>query len=327
MRLRPQRTTSHGSRECTTTTHQKPAQRRQASAEGGTPFEAAHWRPLSDQRCTACWNRPRRLFSRCKAVLVATPYCAHGKDVIGTYFNSDVSMDENQKVWRYMGFSRFMWMLQHHQLWMARADKLDDPWELAITNDEIDLLMGRHPIPTLDGPPQEPALTRINRITDLWRRTTFINCWCANNHESHALWRVFCGPKEGVTIQTTWGKLQQLAGNMRLVEVDYTGYEGKIRTPNLNKVSIRKRHMFDYEHEVRIIAQDDTPNPNLIRGEFGFQLPFDPAVLIDAIWVHPEADESFNEVVVAAVDTYASSIRDRVKWSAMREPPPQIIVG
>jgi hypothetical protein len=41
-------------------------------------------------------------------------------------------MDNDQKVWRYLSFSRFMWMLQNKQLWLSRADKLDDPWELAI---------------------------------------------------------------------------------------------------------------------------------------------------------------------------------------------------
>jgi hypothetical protein len=74
-----------------------------------------------------------------------------------------------------------------------------------------------------------------------------------------------------------------------LSSLNFLTIRGKIRTPNLDKVSIRKRHMFDYEHEVRIIAQDDTPNPNLVKGEFGFQLPFNPATLIDAIWIHPEA--------------------------------------
>jgi hypothetical protein len=219
-----------------------------------------------------------------------------------------------------------MWMLQHQQLWFSRADKLDDPWELAITGEEIAYLVARAPLKTLDSTDAETPLERTKRITDLWRTTTFINCWCALGHESHALWRVFCGPKEGVAVQTTWAKLNALADNMRLVEVDYTSYNSKLRTPQLDKVSIRKRQMFDYEHEVRIIARQDTPNPTLIKGEFGFQLPFDPATLIEAIWVHPEADESFNEVVVAAVDTYAPEIRDRVNWSVMKELPPMIQV-
>jgi hypothetical protein len=233
-------------------------------------------------------------------------------------------MNEDQKIWRYVGFSRFMWMLQRKQLWLSRADKLEDPWELALSEREVEYLVRRHPISPVGEPPQEPALVRTKRIMEVWRKTTYINCWCALDYESHALWRVFCGPKEGVAIQTTWGRLSALAQNLRLVEVDYTGYQSKIRTPQIEQVSIRKRQMFDYEHEVRIIAHDDTSNPNLIKGEFGFQLPFVPQNLIEAIWVHPEADESFNEVVVTAVDTYAPEVRARVGWSEMKELPPLI---
>jgi hypothetical protein len=233
-------------------------------------------------------------------------------------------MDDDQKVWRYMSFARFMWMLQRRLLWLSRADKLEDPWELAITGEEISYLYGRAPITPL-GSEGETPLERTKRIMEQWRTTTFVNCWCALNHESHALWRVFCGPKEGVTIQTTWQKLTELAENMRLVEVNYASYdEPRIRTPKLEKVSIRKRRMFDYEHEVRIIAHSDTQNPNLIVGEFGCLLSFDPVSLIDAIVVHPEADQSFYEVVFAAVDTYVPNIRDRVRWSDMRELPPMI---
>jgi hypothetical protein len=37
-------------------------------------------------------------------------------------------MDNNQSVWRYMSFSRFLWMLQRQRLRMSMADKLDEPW-------------------------------------------------------------------------------------------------------------------------------------------------------------------------------------------------------
>ena len=38
----------------------------------------------------------------------------------------------DQKLWRYMSFSRFMWLLQRRSLWIGRSDTLNDPWELAI---------------------------------------------------------------------------------------------------------------------------------------------------------------------------------------------------
>jgi hypothetical protein len=236
-------------------------------------------------------------------------------------------MEDDQKLWRYMSFSRFLWMIQRKQLWLSRTDKLEDPWELAVTGDEITRLMLRAPSPSSTEPNSETPAERTKRITELWRTTTFVNCWCALNYESHALWRVFCGPKEGVAITTNWATLTATAENIPVVEVDYTRYGGQVRTPTLEKVSIRKRQMYDYEHEVRLIAHSDTPNPRLIQGEFGFQLPFEPRDLVLGIVVHPEADESFYEVVGAAVDTYAADIISRIQWSTMKEAPPVVIVG
>ena len=42
--------------------------------------------------------------------------------------------DGAQKVWRYMNFARFVWLLQRKQLWMSR---LGDPWELALAGAQL----------------------------------------------------------------------------------------------------------------------------------------------------------------------------------------------
>jgi hypothetical protein len=77
--------------------------------------------------------------------------------------------------------------------------------------------------------------------------------------------------------------------------------------------------MFDYEREDRVVATADTPNPRLIKGEFGLEYPFDPESILDAIVIHPEADTSFEETVVAAVCDCAPALRERVQWSAVRD--------
>src|ERR1700722_19432980 len=121
---------------------------------------------------------------------------------------SDYSPD--QKLWRYMSFSRFMWLLQRKLLWIGRSDTLDDPWELAITPTHLEEV--RH---------RATADEHAAKVYGHWRRTTFISCWCASEHESHALWRVFCGDKEGVAIQTTVGALEAHFGNVKMRKVDY----------------------------------------------------------------------------------------------------------
>ena len=121
----------------------------------------------------------------------------------------------NEKVWRYLSFSRFVWMLQKKQLWLARADLLGDPWEIALTGDQLAFVIARHPIQPIDDPrPRETAQQRIARIMPLWRRSTFANCWSKSEHESHALWRIYCDSVEGIAVQTTFSKLKGSVGSL-----------------------------------------------------------------------------------------------------------------
>ena len=123
-------------------------------------------------------------------------------------------MNDNNLVWRYMGFARFVWLLQKQKLWLSRVDKLEDEWELALAGDQLQHVLDRSPFGSFGGKPVEPILERSRRVMKEWRETAYVNCWCALPHESHALWRVFCGPSEGVAIQTTLGKLKANVGRL-----------------------------------------------------------------------------------------------------------------
>ena len=94
--------------------------------------------------------------------------------------------DETTRVWRYMSFSRFLWLLQNNKLWLARADTLNDPWELAIAGEQLEFVISRHPQPSItrdfEGP-RETAIERVKRISTLWRSNIFVNCWSASEHE------------------------------------------------------------------------------------------------------------------------------------------------
>jgi hypothetical protein len=227
----------------------------------------------------------------------------------------------DQKLWRYMSFSRFMWLLQRKSLWIGRSDTLNDPWELAINPTYLAETLARGPTPI--GEERRPTNEQhAAGVYQHWRTTTFISCWCASKHESHALWRVFCGDKEGVAIQTTVGALEAHFGNVKMRKVDYREPKPLGRTLTHEDVALSKRPFFNFENEARAIFRDDTPNPKLDKGEFGFKFPFDPAELLESVSVHPEADISFYETVLWAIDDHAKPLSDKVSWSSMRERPP-----
>lgn len=227
-------------------------------------------------------------------------------------------------VWRYMSFSRFSWLLQRKQLWLARADKLGDPWEIALAGNQLDHIAERHPITTLPltGKETETAMQRIARIIPAWRQKTFVNCWSASYHESHALWRIYCGPTEGVAVQSTLGRLQD-SSTVPIYQVTYGTPGAHRRTPTLEDLVTQKRQMFAYEQEVRLVyIAEPGQHETLAIREDGRCLDWRPEDHIDFVRVHPLADASFMEAVRSAVEHYSPELRDRVVWSAMRDPLP-----
>ena len=96
------------------------------------------------------------------------------------------------------------------------------------------------------------------------------------NIDSHALWRVFCGDKEGVAVQTTVGRLETHFGNIELRKVKYAEPKPLGRTLTIDDVTILKRPFFDFEKEARAILRTDTNDPNLDKGEFDSPFPSTP---------------------------------------------------
>jgi hypothetical protein len=228
---------------------------------------------------------------------------------------------DSGKVWRYLSFSRFVWLLQKKQLWLSRADCLGDPWEIALAGDQLAHVISRHP-PTdiLSDLVPEPALQRSGRIIKKWRREAFVSCWSASDHESHALWRIYCPSSEGVAIQTSIARLRESVGHLPVYPVTYEIPGARKRTPTREDLVTKKRLMFAYESEVRVVLFSDE-NPQLETPR-GHSVQWDPEKSVESIRIHPEADASFMETVMATVEHYAPSLGAHVEWSAMRALPP-----
>lgn len=235
---------------------------------------------------------------------------------------SENEIDGKTKIWRYMSFSRFVWLLQKRQLWLSRADLLGDPWEISLAGDQLAHVIARHPPTTLPLSPEkrETAMERSERIINIWRQQTFINCWSASEHESHALWRIYCLSSEGVAIQTTLAKLKTSIGHLKVYPVTYEILGSRKQTPTHIDLSTKKRPMFAYEHEVRIVHlnSEEAPNPSIL----GFGIDWDIENCVESIRVHPEADTAFMNTVTSTIESYAPSLKDKIAWSAMNAKPP-----
>jgi len=225
-------------------------------------------------------------------------------------------------VWRYMSFAKFVWILQKKQLWLSSAELLDDKWELMPDSPQLNTIIDKRP----SSFSAEAALASAAKIVTDLRKQTFINCWTASEHESHALWRIYCPSPEGVAIQTTLGRLKKSVG-LPVVEVRYSPHEADDTALNPFKLVAQKRPMFAYEQEVRVVlAHDLSDREHPERRTIGAGINWDPELHLENIWVHPEAPFWFAETVTETVRRLAPKLCDdgipRVWFSKMSSKPP-----
>lgn len=222
-------------------------------------------------------------------------------------------------VWRYMSFSKFVWTVQNKCLWLSRADLLGDPWEISLSGEQLQLVINRHPISPVGEPIRESANERTERIINYWRNKTFVNCWNMSTHESNALWQIYCKNTDGVVLQTTFEKLNSIKGQYSLHPVTYPIPGSNRKTPTHTDLVTKKRPMFKYEEEVRIVYFDENDE---IEATNGVQLKFDFEQNIESVRVHPQADSVFFETVQFIVETYTPNFKGEVTWSDMKLNPP-----
>jgi hypothetical protein len=224
---------------------------------------------------------------------------------------------DDNKVWRYMTFGRFVWMLVRKRLWLSRCDLLSDRWEGRVSASTLAAMLA-------DGRVYEPD--QLAGIIEIERTRNFVSCWTLAEHESDALWRIYCGVSEGVAIQTTLGRLRDSVAACRVdfgepePELDLKPVvydDGHLPAPYVGELIMRKRQMFAYEREVRVVffRQDSKPQP------MGRELRWDPENVLEHVWVHPFADEPFKDTVDAVVAAFAPTLSGRVSMSKMTSEP------
>lgn len=226
------------------------------------------------------------------------------------------------RVWRYMSFAKLVWMLQQKQLWLSSAEQLEDKWEIMPHGPQLNTIIN-------DRPPSVSAAEAMDKAAQdvaEFRKQTFINCWTACEHESHALWRIYCPSAEGVAIQTTLKRLRESVG-LPILEVSYGPPEADSIATTAETLAAQKRPMFAYEQEIRIVLVKDLDDPDHPeRRTIGAGLAWDPELHLENIWVHPEAPFWYMETVTETVRRLAPRLAHEgtplVPWSSMNSSPP-----
>lgn len=236
--------------------------------------------------------------------------------------------DKNIKVWRYLSLPKLISLFEKKKLFIPRVDLLDDPFEGTVPisktkkNNRVEKKSDE----------SEEAFVKKHLITlrKKAREIMYVSCWYMGNEESEAMWRLYCGKKEGVSIQTRYSKLNQAVENKEnyyIGLIEYINYEKeKISGSGLLHPFMYKRKAFEHEKEVRIlyfkkdlIHISDEKIPKIESGPKGIELPIDFKILIDNVLVNPYAPDWYFDVVNSIIKKYYPSIN--VIRSEMQKSP------
>jgi len=245
--------------------------------------------------------------------------------------------DNNQVIWRYMDFSKYVGLLTTRELHFTRADKLEDPYDCSAMQFLINAYKQLPP-----APPEGKEWTR--KVNTFGRLFVYLNCWHMNDGQSAALWELYSENKyETIAIQTTFGKFESEIKNkwprdgifITKVKYDPENVGEQDENSNYRILSalglediIYKRPSFEHEKELRafIYLSFDKSREIPLKNESHFEklmkerkpyirIPITPSDLIEMVYVSPLAKDSFVELV----KNVSGELKDRVLKSDLYE--------
>ncbi|HFK1806193.1 DUF2971 domain-containing protein [Bacillus cereus] len=230
--------------------------------------------------------------------------------------NSKIEGDA--KLWRYMDFTKLVSLISTQSLYFCRSDKFKDVFEgkvFGLENKYKTLENVKYAEEEIKTAILSRARGLVNSIEDkseVSRETTFINCWHLNEYESAAMWDLYLKSNEGIAIQTTFNKIKK-----SLVECDEGIIIGKVDYINHIKGSnyresmvyqyFTKRLSFKHEEEVRLVYSETVNNKDLSSESkyiFGRNINVDISNLIERVYVSPDADPWFVDVVKVVLEKF-----------------------
>ena len=210
------------------------------------------------------------------------------------------------RLWRYMSWQRFQWLVSERRLYMSQLPSFEDKFEgktptlvvesmtEAKTEDERAVITSN--------------IERLRRFAEAFYPHYYVSCWHLNDVESAAMWGAYTKSPDSVAIRTTIealrGELPSYVdtGLVRYIDYDLQGF-AKL---NMFEWVMNKRRHYAEEREVRAVAtalileelggREMDEHMFEVDGRPGvkvFAPHIDPVRLIDAIYLHPRATPEF----------------------------------
>ena len=218
----------------------------------------------------------------------------------------------NCVIWRYMDLSKLLSLLECQQLFFARSDNFEDPYEGLPSNAQIEMYRKE--------PPVTAAGTQIDidsHVVDMpaMQKQLFISCWHMNEFESAAMWKLYLQADDGIALRTDHDSLvsaiEKSPLSSRTSVVKYIDYN-TTTFPDFNLFTrfLHKRPSFAHENELRaIVWSGEAGNKETFTtAPDAIMLDIVPQDFIHAIHVSPTSAGWFGKLVEKLVARYGLDV-------------------
>jgi hypothetical protein len=210
----------------------------------------------------------------------------------------------DEKLWRYMDFTKFVSLLDQSALYLPSANMFNDNWEGSYPARDSFAKAGRERIAV-------DRLAKLVKDRENFKNRCFISCWHLSEYESAAMWMLYKSGDVGVAVQTTYGLLREAIGGIdayrrsyqlwfpKVIYIDYETetFEGHVAEVDITPF-FHKRKSFEHEKEFRIIITSIKEHGS------GFKLKVSLSTLLSKVYISPNAPEWFKELVISVLQKY-----------------------
>jgi hypothetical protein len=207
-------------------------------------------------------------------------------------------------LWRYLDTAKFLDFITNNTTYLCRADKFQDEFEGSFTQSIRHAIEKSYSDNKID--------FTYHEFKEKLRKGVYVNCWHKSPNDSMAMWRLYGQSNCAVAITTTVEKLKESLDASKLdafLSIKRVEYVKHWRDPSLkinpySNVFAYKVVAYDYEKEVRVIADKFDGNFNVPEAPDGLIAKTPANNLLRSIVVSPEAPEWYVHLINKTVEKY-----------------------
>ena len=226
------------------------------------------------------------------------------------------NLEDDTELWKYMDLPKFLSLLSTGELWLARSNTLKDKREGSFSKEMKEEL---NKIYESLKPEKEigsnDSIKSASDYEQYVKNNAYFTCWHKNIYDNMVMWEIYGKSENSVAIKTNSSKLKnafnledvmKFSLEVALDEVEYIDSNSLLSIQSSRQPFFVKRPHFSFEKEVRLYIRSRAHHSNE-DAPFGYKIPVDLEVLIEGVYVHPDAEDWFFNAIVDLVKTYGIS--------------------